>query len=118
MRINDPKLLDPNHGSVRGYICVHSPSGRRVEVRADTSFAARNQGAFQMKVKQLDVYAVLCRRRERGGRSSFHGCAVMRALFHHRQYPRDDCFFCGDLLPGIFWSAPVRPSPNTGLHAG
>jgi hypothetical protein len=38
--------------------------------------------------------------------------------FHPRQCPRDDCLFCGDLLPGIFWSATVRPSPNTGLHAG
>lgn len=44
---------------MRGYICFHQPSGRRVEVRADTSFAARNQGAALMKVKPIDVYAVL-----------------------------------------------------------
>ena len=75
MRINDPKLLDPNHGSVRGYICVHSPSGRRVEVRADTSFAARNQGAFQMKVKQLDVYAVLAE--DENGEPVVHSTAAL-----------------------------------------
>lgn len=44
---------------MRGYICFHQPSGRRVEVRADSSFAARNQGAALMKVKPIDVYAVL-----------------------------------------------------------
>ena len=44
---------------MRGYICFHLPSGRRVEVRADTSFAARNEGAAIMKVKPLDVYAIL-----------------------------------------------------------
>jgi len=44
---------------VKGYICFHQPTGRRVEVRADSSFAARNEGAALMKVKPLDVYAVL-----------------------------------------------------------
>ena len=44
---------------MKGYICFHQPTGRRVEVRADSSFAARNEGAALMKVKPLDVYAVL-----------------------------------------------------------
>jgi hypothetical protein len=44
---------------MKGYICFHQPTGRCVEVRADSSFAARNEGAAIMKVKPLDVYAVL-----------------------------------------------------------
>ena len=38
--------------------------------------------------------------------------------FHYRQRPRDDCLSGRDLLPCILGSATVRPSPNTGLHAG
>jgi hypothetical protein len=38
--------------------------------------------------------------------------------FHYRQCPRDDCLSGRDLLPCILGSATVRPSPNTGLHAG
>jgi len=44
---------------MKGYICFHQPSGRRVEVRADSSFAARNEAAARLKVKPLAVYAIV-----------------------------------------------------------
>ena len=60
---------------MKGYICFHQPSGRRVEVRADSSFAARNEGAALMKVKQLDVYAVLAE--DENGEAVIHSTAAL-----------------------------------------
>ena len=60
---------------MRGYICFHQPSGRRVEVRADSSFAARNQGAALMKVKPIDVYAVLAE--DENGEPVVHSAAAL-----------------------------------------
>ena len=60
---------------MRGYICFHQPSGRRVEVRADTSLAARNQGAFKMRVKPIDVYAILCE--DENGEAVVHSTAAL-----------------------------------------
>lgn len=58
---------------MKGYICFHQPSGRRVEVRADSSFAARNEAAALMKVKPLDVYAVLAE--DESGEPAVHSTA-------------------------------------------
>jgi hypothetical protein len=43
---------------------------------------------------------------------------MMRAIFILGNVLGTIAFLRRDLLPGILWSATVRPSPNTGLHAG
>jgi hypothetical protein len=44
-------------------------------VRADSSFAARNEGAALMKVKPLDVYAVLAE--DENGEPVVHSTAAL-----------------------------------------
>ena len=61
---------------MKGYICFHQPSGRRVEVRADSSFAARNEGRGAYESKMVRRLRYCGRRRKRGGRGSFSGVAI------------------------------------------
>lgn len=62
------------------YICFHQPSGRRVEVRADSSFAARSEGAALMKVKWLDVYAIVAE--DENGDAVVHSPASLLGIRH------------------------------------
>ena len=62
------------------YICFHQPSGRRVEVRADSSFAARNEGAALMEVKWLDVYAIVAE--DENGEAVVHSTASLLGIRH------------------------------------